>query len=713
MSQGYSRFAYIFLALFVSSVLGGVGYSAHQERKVQLELQLQRAQGSALVLEDQITQTFQLIENMVLTLPELSDTALVKSKPEELSRLLMRLQHSQPALRSLSIMTVRDGITSSTDNANLGLRPALDDFVPPDGGVGDMSVLRVGTMRLGRDFSEERNDSMGEERTASASYFLPLIFRLGKGGDAVWVLAAINPDYLLSRMARYQQISGDWYELVRFDGHLLMSSRDGDAEESRHALAELLPEIQHQEIGTHIDKWLTAYRSSSRYPFFVSIHVDREAMLTQWASNFWSLVSWTIAALCAVLAVTVVLMRQVHLGEKIERQQQQQLTISRDKAEAATRAKSQFLANMSHEIRTPMNGVIGMTQLALEEVMPAEAERYVRSANTAAISLLRILNDILDFSKIEAGKLEIESVEFNLFELLNDIVTMQRLMAEEKGLSLEMQIGPNMPVWIQSDPLRISQILNNLLGNAIKFTASGNVTLIVSESPERVLHLEIQDQGVGMTTAQLNNLFQPFHQADTSTTRIFGGTGLGLAICKQLCNRMNGKIAVQSQEDVGSTFFVELPFLASEKIDLSDADPAANFDHVSGYDFKGVRVLIVEDHALNRQLLLALLTKVNADVTVATQGKQALALLADAKIPFDLILMDIQMPVMDGMTATQQIRSNQRFNDLPIIAVTANAMSDERRLCLDAGMQDYLIKPLSRKTLYECIAKWTRVDQVS
>ncbi len=704
MSQGYSRFAYIFLALFILSVLGGVGYSAHQERAVQLELQLQRAQGSALVLEDQITQTFQLIENMVLTLPELSDSTLVKSKPEELNHLLARLEHSQPALRSLSIMTVGDGITSSTNIANLGVKPPLDEFFPLDGGTGNSSVLRIGTMWEGRDFSDGHNVLFGSSSSSNVSYFLPLVFRVG-GENPVWVLAAINPDYLLSRMERYRQTNSDLYTLVRFDGRLLMSSQD-DADGSHLLLSELLPEIQRHEIGTHIDRWLTAYRSSSRYPFFVSIHVDSDVVLAQWASNFWNLVSWTIAAVFAVLAVTVVLMRQVHLSEKVERQQQQELTISRDKAEAATRAKSQFLANMSHEIRTPMNGVIGMTQLALEEALPKQAERYVRSAHTAAISLLRILNDILDFSKIEAGKLEIESIRFNLSDLLNDVVAMQRLMAEDKALFLELQIAPTTPEWIQSDPLRISQILNNLLGNAIKFTARGSVTLRVAESPKNMLHLEIQDQGVGMSQAQLNNLFQPFNQADTSTTRIFGGTGLGLAICRQLCDRMGGHITVQSQQYLGSTFSVDLPFEAAQKPEAVDSLSATHATPVGGYDFTGVRILVVEDHVLNRQLLLALLNKVNANVTVATQGEEALDLLAQAEEPFDLILMDIQMPVMDGIAATRHIRSDQHFSTLPIIAVTANAMSDERLACFDAGMQDYLIKPLDRKTLYECIATY-------
>ena len=709
-SRGYSRFVYLYLGLFFLSVIGGVGYSSYLERTVQLSFQLQRAQANALVLEDQITQTFQLIENMVLSLPELSDAGLGKAKPEALNRLLTRLQHSQPALRSLSMLNAQGRITASTNLSNVGVKPTINEFVPTDTGVGHFSGLKIGTMMAGRDYADGRKFLPSEQDVQSTTSFLPLVFRLGEGADAVWFLAAINPDYLLNRMERYRQIKSDWFELVRFDGQLLMSSQE-DAASSSFSLLQLLPEIQRHEIGTHTEKWLTAYRSSSRYPFIVTIHVDRDAVLTQWASQVWHSLAWTFAALCAVLAVTLVLMRQVRLSEKTERHQQQELAKSRDSAEAATRAKSQFLANMSHEIRTPMNGVIGMNQLALEEELPPLAERYVRSAHTAAVSLLRILNDILDFSKIEADKLEIESVRFNLSELLQDVVAIQQLMAEERSLSLVLDMASTTPVWIQSDPLRISQILNNLLSNAMKFTASGCVTLRVFELPKNILHLEIQDQGVGMTDEQLDKIFEPFNQADTSTTRIFGGTGLGLAICKQLCDRMGGRISVVSQLGLGSTFCVDLPFETAEAPSMGHKTPSANINAISDFDFTGIRVLVVEDNVLNRQLLLAFLNKVNIDAVVATLGEEALALLAQTQESFDLILMDIQMPVMDGLVTTQHIRANPLYSALPIIAITANAMPDERRRCLDAGMQDYLIKPLDRTVLYECIAKWSSTKQ--
>jgi CheY-like chemotaxis protein len=255
----------------------------------------------------------------------------------------------------------------------------------------------------------------------------------------------------------------------------------------------------------------------------------------------------------------------------------------------------------------------------------------------------------------------------------------------------------------------LTQILNNLLGNALKFTDRGTVVMRVSEAPMQILQFDVEDPGVGISTAQLNQLFQPFSQADSSTTRIYGGTGLGLAICKQLCDRMNGRIEVKSAIGQGSIFTVSLPFERMRALNKAAHPSMTHDDQISGFDFSGLRVLLVEDHALNRQLLFALLSKVHVDIMIAGHGEEALRLLEDVTRPFDLVLMDIQMPVMDGITATRHIRSNRRFDDLPIIAVTANAMADERAVCLSAGMQDYLVKPLNRMGLYACIERWRPV----
>jgi CheY-like chemotaxis protein len=231
------------------------------------------------------------------------------------------------------------------------------------------------------------------------------------------------------------------------------------------------------------------------------------------------------------------------------------------------------------------------------------------------------------------------------------------------------------------------------------------VQLRVSASLPSILHFEISDEGVGMTSEQLSQLFKPFNQADSSTTRIYGGTGLGLAICKQLCDRMGGHIEVHSQLGRGSVFTVELPFVTARSAD-ADAKPPVRSS--TQHDFAGARLLLAEDHALNRQLLLAVLSKVNVEVHIATNGEEVLDILAQTEHGFDLILMDIQMPIMDGITATRHIRSDQAYEHVPIVAVTANAMSDERAHCLASGMQDYLLKPLDRETLLNCLSKWIR-----
>ena len=386
------------------------------------------------------------------------------------------------------------------------------------------------------------------------------------------------------------------------------------------------------------------------------------------------------------------------------------LVLAKDKAEQANRLRGEFLANMSHEIRMPMNGILGMTELAMSAGDAKVQKEYLSLARDSASHLLHIINQILDFSKIEAGALELELLTVCPSQLIRHTSRSLEQLAQAKGIELRIVNDPALPDLVWMDPVRVRQVLTNLIGNAIKFTDQGRIVLRVSQISEFMLQFEIEDEGVGISESQLSYLFQPFSQADISTTRIYGGTGLGLAICKQLCDRMNGSIQVTSVHGFGSLFTVLLPF---EPVDESSVAVASYVGHADGStnevpDFSGVRVLLVEDHALNRQLLVALLNKAHVEVIVANHGQEALRLLEDATEPFDLILMDIQMPVMDGITATRHIRADVRFSLLPIIAVTANAMSDERTVCLNAGMQDYLIKPLDRAALYACIRQWRR-----
>lgn len=412
--------------------------------------------------------------------------------------------------------------------------------------------------------------------------------------------------------------------------------------------------------------------------------VDRTYMVSFLLVILFVIVTVTYVSLSSFLAITIL------------KENESTLVEARENAVQANRAKGEFLAKMSHEIRTPINGVIGIAALLKETNLSPEQKHYVEIIRSSGDSLLTLVNDILDLSKAEAGKIDLESVDFGIHQMISDVERTLEFAAKKNGLEIHTKFSPDTPDFVFGDPTRLRQVLVNLVSNAIKFMSQGNIQILVSKDSEIgdqvSVIFEVMDSGIGIPKEALSRMFKAFSQADNTTTRRFGGTGLGLSISKHLVHLMGGEIGVKSTQGVGSNFWFRIPFKKSATVASKHSGQVETEAIIAK---RSLRILLAEDNSVNQLIAVKMLNKVGHTVVVAANGNEVIDALRVAS--YDLILMDCQMPEMDGYMATQTVRNSQTLtcNSIPIIAMTANATAGDREKCLAAGMDSYVSKPVT------------------